>query len=215
MITFSKTALYRGYRENYAPCIPGRGCHFQYDFAIFSTISVQFALLFLIVLVLKETVIELYVVPTTSMENNILKGDMLVGSRFTYGMKVPPVHGPTGAQLEIRSLDTIAGYGERAQLRWTPTKVPQTLTYVAAGTTHNFQAGFNAEVTCDAATTKLTLAYDTTGVEALNPGDYGTIKVTLAGTALSGGATINLWYAKGSGVPAERAAPNLLASSLH
>ena len=45
--------------------------------------------LILIVLVLKETVIELYVVPTTSMENNILKGDMLVGSRFTYGMKVP------------------------------------------------------------------------------------------------------------------------------
>ena len=39
----------------------------------------------------------------------------------------------------------------------------------------------------------------------MNPGDYGTIKVTLAGTALSGGATINLWYAKGSGVPAERA----------
>lgn len=45
--------------------------------------------LILIVLILKETVVELYVVPTTSMEKNILKGDMLVGSRFTYGMKVP------------------------------------------------------------------------------------------------------------------------------
>ena len=45
--------------------------------------------LILIVLVLKETVIELYIVPTTSMERNILKGDMLVGSRFAYGMKVP------------------------------------------------------------------------------------------------------------------------------
>jgi len=45
--------------------------------------------LILIVLLLKETVIELYIVPTTSMEKNILKGDMLVGSRFAYGMKVP------------------------------------------------------------------------------------------------------------------------------
>ena len=45
--------------------------------------------LILIVLVLKETVVELYIVPTTSMEKNILKGDMLVGSRFAYGMKVP------------------------------------------------------------------------------------------------------------------------------
>ena len=45
--------------------------------------------LILIVLLLKETVIGLYIVPTTSMERNILKGDMLVGSRFAYGMKVP------------------------------------------------------------------------------------------------------------------------------
>ena len=45
--------------------------------------------LILIVLFLKETVVELYIVPTTSMERNILKGDMLIGSRFAYGMKVP------------------------------------------------------------------------------------------------------------------------------
>ena len=45
--------------------------------------------LILIVLFLKETVVELYIVPTTSMERNILKGDMLIGSRFSYGMKVP------------------------------------------------------------------------------------------------------------------------------
>jgi signal peptidase I len=45
--------------------------------------------LILIVLFLKETVVELYIVPTTSMERNILKGDMLVGSRFAYGMKLP------------------------------------------------------------------------------------------------------------------------------
>jgi|TARA_Y100000389_G_scaffold144305_1_gene142635 signal peptidase I len=45
--------------------------------------------LILIVLFLKETVVELYIVPTTSMEKNILKGDMLVGSRFAYGLKLP------------------------------------------------------------------------------------------------------------------------------
>ena len=45
--------------------------------------------LVLIVLFLKETVVELYIVPTSSMERNILRGDMLVGSRYIYGMKVP------------------------------------------------------------------------------------------------------------------------------
>ena len=41
------------------------------------------------ILFLKETVVELYIVPTSSMEKNILRGDMLVGSRYIYGMKVP------------------------------------------------------------------------------------------------------------------------------
>ena len=45
--------------------------------------------LVIIVLFLKETVVELYIVPTSSMERNILRGDMLVGSRYIYGMKVP------------------------------------------------------------------------------------------------------------------------------
>lgn len=45
--------------------------------------------LILAVLFLKETVVELYIVPTSSMERNILRGDMLVGSRYIYGMKVP------------------------------------------------------------------------------------------------------------------------------
>ena len=45
--------------------------------------------LIIIVLFLKETVVELYIVPTSSMERNILRGDMLVGSRYIYGMKVP------------------------------------------------------------------------------------------------------------------------------
>ena len=45
--------------------------------------------LILAVLFLKETVDELYIVPTGSMEKNILRGDMLIGSRYIYGMKVP------------------------------------------------------------------------------------------------------------------------------
>ena len=45
--------------------------------------------LILAVLFLKETVVELYIVPTGSMEKNILRGDMLIGSRYIYGMKVP------------------------------------------------------------------------------------------------------------------------------
>jgi len=45
--------------------------------------------LILAILFLKETVVELYIVPTGSMEKNILRGDMLVGSRYVYGMKVP------------------------------------------------------------------------------------------------------------------------------
>ena len=46
------------------------------------------ALIF-IILFLKETVVEAYIVPTSSMEENILKGDFLIGSRYIYGMKVP------------------------------------------------------------------------------------------------------------------------------
>ncbi len=45
--------------------------------------------LILIILFLKETVVEAYIVPTSSMEENILKGDFLIGSRYIYGMKVP------------------------------------------------------------------------------------------------------------------------------
>lgn len=45
--------------------------------------------LVLIVLSVKETIFELYIVPTGSMENTIMTGDMLVGNRFVYGMKTP------------------------------------------------------------------------------------------------------------------------------
>jgi len=46
-------------------------------------------ILVLAILFLKETVVELYIVPTSSMERNILKGDMLIGSRFVYGIQIP------------------------------------------------------------------------------------------------------------------------------
>ena len=46
-------------------------------------------ILIIIILFLKETVVEAYIVPTSSMEENILKGDFLIGSRYIYGMKVP------------------------------------------------------------------------------------------------------------------------------
>ena len=45
--------------------------------------------LILAILFLKETVVELYIVPTSSMERNILKGDMLIGSRYVYGIQIP------------------------------------------------------------------------------------------------------------------------------
>jgi len=47
------------------------------------------SILILAILFLKETVVELYIVPTGSMEKNILRGDMLIGSRYIYGMKIP------------------------------------------------------------------------------------------------------------------------------
>ena len=41
------------------------------------------------VLLVKVTVLEAYIVPTGSMENTIMTGDFLVGSRFVYGMRTP------------------------------------------------------------------------------------------------------------------------------
>ena len=46
-------------------------------------------ILVVIVLTLKVTVFELYIVPTGSMENTIMTGDFLAGNRFVYGMRTP------------------------------------------------------------------------------------------------------------------------------
>jgi len=43
----------------------------------------------LTVLLIKVTVLEAYIVPTGSMENTIMTGDFLIGSRFVYGMRTP------------------------------------------------------------------------------------------------------------------------------
>ena len=43
----------------------------------------------LTVLLIKVTVVEAYIVPTGSMENTIMTGDFLIGSRFVFGMRTP------------------------------------------------------------------------------------------------------------------------------
>ena len=47
------------------------------------------AILVAIALTLKATLVEIYVVPTGSMEDTILTGDMLIGNKFIYGMRTP------------------------------------------------------------------------------------------------------------------------------
>ena len=46
--------------------------------------------LIIIAFTIKSTLIEIYIVPTGSMEDTILTGDMLIGNKFVYGMKTPP-----------------------------------------------------------------------------------------------------------------------------
>ena len=45
--------------------------------------------LIIVALTIKTCLIEIYVVPTGSMENTILIGDMLIGNKFIYGMRSP------------------------------------------------------------------------------------------------------------------------------
>ena len=54
-------------------------------------ISETKAIIFIVltVLMVKVTVLEAYIVPTGSMENTIMTGDLLIGSRFVYGMRTP------------------------------------------------------------------------------------------------------------------------------
>ena len=45
--------------------------------------------LIIVCLAIKDTLVEVYIVPTGSMEETILVGDMLIGSKFMYGMRTP------------------------------------------------------------------------------------------------------------------------------
>ena len=45
--------------------------------------------LIIIAFIIKSTLVEIYVVPTGSMENTILTGDLLIGNKFIYGMRTP------------------------------------------------------------------------------------------------------------------------------
>ena len=47
-------------------------------------------ILFIVVFTVKSTLVEIYIVPTGSMEDTILTGDMLIGNKFIYGMRTPP-----------------------------------------------------------------------------------------------------------------------------
>ena len=46
-------------------------------------------ILVVVAFTVKATLVEIYVVPTGSMENEILVGDMLIGNKFIYGMRTP------------------------------------------------------------------------------------------------------------------------------
>ena len=46
-------------------------------------------ILILVALTVKSSLIEIYAVPTGSMEDEILVGDLMIGNKFTYGMRTP------------------------------------------------------------------------------------------------------------------------------
>ena len=58
-------------------------------------------ILVVIAFTIKSTLVEIYVVPTGSMENTILTGDMLIGNKFIYGMRTPTWIGVPYTRLGI------------------------------------------------------------------------------------------------------------------
>ena len=61
-------------------------------------------ILIIIILTIKVTIFEMYIVPTGSMENTIMTGDFLVGNRFVYGMNTPDRIGVMDLAFNIPSL---------------------------------------------------------------------------------------------------------------
>ena len=60
-------------------------------------------LLIIIILTIKVTIFEMYIVPTGSMENTIMTGDFLVGNRFVYGMRTPDRIGLMDFSMDLPS----------------------------------------------------------------------------------------------------------------
>ena len=60
-------------------------------------------LLIVIILTIKVTIFEMYIVPTGSMENTIMTGDFLVGNRFVYGMRTPDRIGLMDFSMDLPS----------------------------------------------------------------------------------------------------------------
>ena len=48
-----------------------------------------FFVLVIVALTVKSSLVEIYAVPTGSMEDEILVGDLMIGNKFTYGMRTP------------------------------------------------------------------------------------------------------------------------------
>ncbi|MBD30618.1 MAG: hypothetical protein CMG44_00215 [Candidatus Marinimicrobia bacterium] len=61
-------------------------------------------ILIVIILTIKVTIFEMYIVPTGSMENTIMTGDFLVGNRFVYGMNTPDRVGVMDLAFNLPSL---------------------------------------------------------------------------------------------------------------
>ena len=61
-------------------------------------------LLIVIILTIKVTIFEMYIVPTGSMENTIMTGDFLVGNRFVYGMRTPDRIGIMDLAVDLPSI---------------------------------------------------------------------------------------------------------------
>ena len=75
---------------------------FKKYFKEFKTIFV----LIIVALTIKSSLIEIYVVPTGSMEDEILVGDLMIGNKFTYGMRTPDWIGVPVSYTHLRAHET-------------------------------------------------------------------------------------------------------------
>ena len=55
----------------------------------FASEAKAIVIIIIVALSIKVTLLEAYIVPTGSMEETIMTGDFLIGSRFVYGLRTP------------------------------------------------------------------------------------------------------------------------------